>query len=66
MSSDYFICDFLSHYFFIGWCGEVRDVIFSDNGTVTVVYRVTIRGSDGEVFASSVAILFFLCFIQLA
>lgn len=32
-----------------GWCGEVRDVIFSDNGSVTVVYRVTIRGSDGEV-----------------
>ncbi|KAG0490078.1 hypothetical protein HPP92_006941 [Vanilla planifolia] len=31
-----------------GWCGEVRDVIFSDNGNVTVVYRVTIRGSDGE------------------
>ncbi|KAF5741245.1 hypothetical protein HS088_TW10G00241 [Tripterygium wilfordii] len=32
-----------------GWCGEIRDVIFSDNGSVTVVYRVTIRGSDGEV-----------------
>ncbi|KAI8537098.1 hypothetical protein RHMOL_Rhmol10G0308000 [Rhododendron molle] len=32
-----------------GWCGEVCDVIFSDNGSVTVVYRVTIRGSDGEV-----------------
>ncbi|KAK7840975.1 dna repair rad52-like protein 2 [Quercus suber] len=31
-----------------GWCGEIRDVIFSDNGGVTVVYRVTIRGSDGE------------------
>ncbi|XP_058102605.1 DNA repair RAD52-like protein 2, chloroplastic [Magnolia sinica] len=31
-----------------GWCGEIRDVIFSDNGSVTVVYRVTIRGSDGE------------------
>ncbi|GLU04138.1 hypothetical protein SLE2022_213010 [Rubroshorea leprosula] len=31
-----------------GWCGEVRDVIFSDNGSVTVVYRLTIRGSDGE------------------
>ncbi|KAE9454288.1 hypothetical protein C3L33_13810, partial [Rhododendron williamsianum] len=36
-------------FFFSGWCGEVRDVIFSDNGSVTVVYRVTIRGSDGEV-----------------
>ncbi|GFZ07021.1 ARM repeat superfamily protein [Actinidia rufa] len=32
-----------------GWCGEIRDVIFSENGSVTVVYRVTIRGSDGEV-----------------
>lgn len=31
-----------------GWCGEVRDVIFSENGSVTVVYRVTLRGSDGE------------------
>lgn len=32
-----------------GWCGEMRDVIFAENGSVTVVYRVTIRGSDGEV-----------------
>ncbi|KAI4385332.1 hypothetical protein MLD38_003372 [Melastoma candidum] len=31
-----------------GWCGEVRDVIYSDAGSVTVLYRVTIRGSDGE------------------
>ncbi|KAI4381308.1 hypothetical protein MLD38_007390 [Melastoma candidum] len=31
-----------------GWCGEIRDVIFSDAGSVTVVYRVTVRGSDGE------------------
>ncbi|XP_020587858.1 DNA repair RAD52-like protein 2, chloroplastic [Phalaenopsis equestris] len=36
-----------------GWCGEVRDVIFSDNGRVTVVYRVTIRGSDGEAHRES-------------
>ncbi|XP_042405468.1 DNA repair RAD52-like protein 2, chloroplastic [Zingiber officinale] len=36
-----------------GWCGEVRDVVFSDNGTVTVVYRVTIRGSDGEAHRES-------------
>ena len=27
----------------------MRDVIFADDGSVTVVYRVTIRGSDGEV-----------------
>uniref|UniRef100_A0A0D9W1G9 Uncharacterized protein n=1 Tax=Leersia perrieri TaxID=77586 RepID=A0A0D9W1G9_9ORYZ len=31
-----------------GWCGEVRDVIYTDNGKVTVVYRVTVRGTDGE------------------
>lgn len=36
-----------------GWCGEIRDVIFSDNGGVTVVYRVTIRGSDGEAHRES-------------
>ncbi|CAH8363065.1 unnamed protein product [Eruca vesicaria subsp. sativa] len=36
-----------------GWCGEVRDVIFSENGNVTVVYRLTIRGSDGEVSSST-------------
>ncbi|CAD5192338.1 DNA repair RAD52-like protein 2, chloroplastic [Musa acuminata AAA Group] len=36
-----------------GWCGEVRDVIFSDNGNVTVVYRVTIRGLDGEAHRES-------------
>ncbi|KAJ7955540.1 Cobalt ion-binding protein [Quillaja saponaria] len=36
-----------------GWCGEIRDVIFSDNGSVTVVYRLTIRGSDGEAHRES-------------
>ncbi|KAK1570975.1 hypothetical protein Q3G72_010048 [Acer saccharum] len=36
-----------------GWCGEVRDVIFSDNGSVTVVYRITIHGSDGEAHRES-------------
>ncbi|CAN1200182.1 DNA repair RAD52-like protein 2, chloroplastic [Linum perenne] len=36
-----------------GWCGEIRDVIFSDNGSITVVYRVTIRGSDGEAHRES-------------
>ncbi|KAF9622038.1 hypothetical protein IFM89_029322 [Coptis chinensis] len=35
------------------WCGEIRDVIFSENGSVTVVYRVTIRGSDGEAHRES-------------
>ncbi|CAD6207698.1 unnamed protein product [Miscanthus lutarioriparius] len=32
-----------------GWCGEVRDVIYTDSGKVTVIYRVTVRGTDGEV-----------------
>ncbi|KAF5746347.1 hypothetical protein HS088_TW06G00518 [Tripterygium wilfordii] len=36
-----------------GWCGEIRDVVFSDNGSVTVVYRVTLRGSDGEAHRES-------------
>ncbi|EXC32357.1 hypothetical protein L484_004699 [Morus notabilis] len=36
-----------------GWCGEIRDVIYSENGTVTVVYRLTIRGSDGEAYRES-------------
>ncbi|XP_066390545.1 DNA repair RAD52-like protein 2, chloroplastic [Miscanthus floridulus] len=33
-----------------GWCGEVRDVIYSENGTVTVVYRVILKGTDGEAY----------------
>ncbi|WCJ37495.1 hypothetical protein M5689_018627 [Euphorbia peplus] len=37
-----------------GWCGEIRDVIFSDNGSVSVVYRVTVRGSDGEAHRESI------------
>ncbi|XP_009419273.2 DNA repair RAD52-like protein 2, chloroplastic [Musa acuminata AAA Group] len=40
-------------FFAPGWCGEVRDVVFSDNGNVTVVYRVTIRGSDGVAHRES-------------
>ncbi|EFJ35349.1 hypothetical protein SELMODRAFT_68768, partial [Selaginella moellendorffii] len=33
-----------------GWSGEVRNLTFSpDSKTVSVVYRVTIRGSDGEI-----------------
>ncbi|CAI9768803.1 unnamed protein product [Fraxinus pennsylvanica] len=36
-----------------GWCGEIRDVIFTDNGSVTVVYRVTVRGLDGEAHRES-------------
>lgn len=41
-----------------GWCGEVRDVIYSDNGSVTVVYRVTVRGSDGEAHRESSGTVF--------
>lgn len=34
-----------------GWCGEVRNITFSADGRfVTVIYRVTLRGSDGEAF----------------
>lgn len=36
-----------------GWCGEIRDVMFSDSGSVTVVYRVTVRGADGEAYRES-------------
>lgn len=37
-----------------GWSGEVRSIVFSEDGsTVSVVYRVTIRGSDGECFRES-------------
>ncbi|KAK8673671.1 hypothetical protein V6N13_111989 [Hibiscus sabdariffa] len=36
-----------------GWCGEVRDVKFTDDGTITVVYRLTIRGSDREAHRES-------------
>ncbi|KAI9083768.1 hypothetical protein K1719_034236 [Acacia pycnantha] len=31
-----------------GWFGEVRDVIFSNNGRVTVLYGITVYGSDGK------------------
>lgn len=37
-----------------GWSGEVRSIIFSGDGsTVSVVYRVTVRGSDGESWRES-------------
>lgn len=37
-----------------GWCGEVRSIAYSGDGrSVTVVYRVTLRGSDGEVYRES-------------
>lgn len=41
-------------FFAPGWCGELRNVIFSADGrSVSVVYRVTIRGSDGEAYRES-------------
>lgn len=43
-----------------GWSGEVRNITFSgDSRTVSVVYRVTIKGSDGEAWreASGTAVL---------
>ncbi|XP_031490157.1 DNA repair RAD52-like protein 2, chloroplastic [Nymphaea colorata] len=40
-------------FFAPGWCGEIRNILFSDDGNVTVVYRLTIRGSDGEAFRES-------------
>jgi hypothetical protein len=37
-----------------GWSGEVRSITFAaDSSTVSVVYRVTIRGSDGEAWRES-------------
>lgn len=36
-----------------GWCGEIRNVIYTENGSVTVLYRLTIRGSDGEAHRES-------------
>ncbi|KAL9369664.1 hypothetical protein Peur_040863 [Populus x canadensis] len=36
-----------------GWSGEIRDVIFAENGSVTVIFRVTILGSDGEAHRES-------------
>eukprot|EP00262_Sarcandra_glabra_P019008 TRINITY_DN7003_c1_g1_i1.p1 TRINITY_DN7003_c1_g1~~TRINITY_DN7003_c1_g1_i1.p1 ORF type:complete len:198 (-),score=25.08 TRINITY_DN7003_c1_g1_i1:525-1118(-) len=35
-----------------GWCGEIRDILYSDK-SVTVVYRVTVRGTDGEAYRES-------------
>lgn len=37
-----------------GWHGEVRSVLFGpQNQSVTVVYRVTINGTDGSVYRES-------------
>ncbi|KAK4270490.1 hypothetical protein QN277_023520 [Acacia crassicarpa] len=36
-----------------GWDGEIFDVMFSNDGSVTVVYIVTVKGSDGELKRTS-------------
>ncbi|KMZ64452.1 Cobalt ion binding protein [Zostera marina] len=39
----------LLSFYASGWCGEIRKVVFStDTESVTVVYRITVRGTDGE------------------
>ena len=49
---------------YIGWCGEVRGISFSADGRfVTVIYRVTIKGSDGEVCYNNKFLYFFLPFL---
>lgn len=40
-----------SSTFFLEWSGEVRSITFSADGkSVSVVYRVTLYGTDAEVF----------------
>lgn len=42
-----------------GWLGEIRSLTFSDDArSVSVVYRVTIRGSDGEAYRESSGTVF--------
>lgn len=44
--------------FITEWSGEVRNITYSADGkTVSVVYRVTIYGTDAEVTSNSVNIL---------
>lgn len=41
--------------FITEWSGEVRNITYSADGkTVSVVYRVTIYGTDAEVTSNSV------------
>ncbi|XP_023643288.1 DNA repair RAD52-like protein 1, mitochondrial isoform X1 [Capsella rubella] len=47
---DIFVCDSM----FTEWSGEVRSVTYSPDGnTVTVAYRVTLYGTDAEIFRES-------------
>ena len=50
---------------YLGWCGEVRGISFSADGRfVTVIYRVTIKGSDGEVCYNNKFFDFFYPFLS--
>ncbi|KAI9076096.1 hypothetical protein K1719_041910 [Acacia pycnantha] len=40
-----------------GWTGEVWDVTFSDDGSVTVAYLVTVYGSDGKEVTKSMILV---------
>lgn len=56
------------------WSGEVRNIAYSaDAKSVSVVYRVTLYGTDAEVLASSIYLKFsvnalggisYLCFLH--
>lgn len=38
------------------WSGEVRNIIYSADGeSVTVVYRVTLHGTDAEVYLLTIS-----------
>ena len=63
---DWFLYVFVCNgYIYIGWCGEVRGISFSADGRfVTVIYRVTIKGSDGEVCYNNKFFGFFYPFLH--
>lgn len=43
-----------SSTFFLEWSGEVRSITFSADGkSVSVVYRVTLYGTDAEIYRES-------------
>jgi len=49
--------------FIVEWSGEVRNISYSpDSKSVSVVYRVTLYGTDAEVFITR----FFLTFSLMA
>lgn len=45
-----FFIFFIAHVLFVEWSGEVRSITYStDAKSVSVVYRVTLYGTDAEV-----------------